>query len=163
MPDAPQLLATYLNDHLVGSSAGRDLFRRAARSQQGSDRGPELTDLAREVDEDRAAQLTIMRELDISPSRPRALAGRVAETLGRLKPNGTLLRRSPLTDVVEIEGLRIAVAGKAAGWEVLLTLADSEPRLSRERLVELRSRAHDQAERLRALHLRAAAEAFDAA
>ena len=55
------------------------------------------------------------------------------------------------------------MAGKAAGWEVLLTLADSEPRLSRERLVELRARAHDQAERLRALHLRAAAEAFDAA
>ncbi len=160
MPDPHDLLAIYLNDHLVGSSAGRDLFRRAARSHQGSDRAPELTALAREVDEDRAAQVEIMRDLGVSPSMPRALAGRVAETLGRLKPNGTLFRRSPLSDVVELEGMRVAVAGKAAGWEALLALAQSEPRLSREQLTELRARAHDQAERLRALHLRAAAEAF---
>ena len=160
MPDPQQLLSIYLNDHLVGSSAGRDLFRRAAKSHQGTDRGPELTSLAREIDEDRATQLRIMRDLGISPSQPRILAGRIAETIGRLKPNGTVLQRSPLSDVVELEGLRVAVAGKAAGWEVLVQLAETDSRLSKDQLVDLRSRAHHQAERLRALHLRAAAEAF---
>ncbi len=158
MPDRQQLLASYLNDHLAGASAGRDLFRRTARSHQGSARGPELAMLAREVDEDRDAQLDIMRAVGVSPSRPRAVLGRVAETVGRLKPNGTLLRRSPLTNVVEIEALRVAVAGKAAGWDVLLTLAADEPRLPRERLEELRARAQDQGARLRELHQQAARE-----
>lgn len=160
MPRAQQLLSFYLNDHLAGSSAGRDLFRRAARSQQGSDRAVELLALAREVDEDRAAQLQIMLNLGVQPSRARVAVGRAAESLGRLKPNGTLFRRSPLSDVVELEGLRLAAAGKAAGWEVLLELAADEPRLSHEQLTELRSRAHAQAERLRTMHLQAAAEAF---
>ena len=160
MPDRQELLSIYLNDHLVGSSAGRDLFRRAARDQRDTPRGPELARLAREVDEDREAQLALMRDLDVAPSRPRAVAGRVAETLGRLKPNGTLLRRSPLSDLVELEAMRTAVTGKTAGWEALLAVADDEPRLPRERLEELQARAVDQAERLRTLHLEAAADAL---
>ena len=160
MPDRQQLLSIYVNDHLVGSSAGRDLFRRAARGQRDTPRGPELARLAREVDEDRDAQLELMRGLDVTPSRPRAIAGRVAETLGRLKPNGTLLRRSPLSHLVELEALRVAVDGKTAGWEALLAVVDEEPRLSLSRLEQLRERAVDQAERLRIMHLEAAVEAL---
>jgi hypothetical protein len=160
MPDRQQLLSIYLNDHLTGSSAGRDLFRRAARSQRTSPRGDELARLAREIDEDRDAQLDLMRGLGVTPSLPRVVAGKVAETLGRLKPNGTVLQRSPLSDVVELEGLRAAVAGKKSGWEALLAVSDTDGRLPRPRLEELRVRAVDQEERLRVLHVDAVREAL---
>jgi hypothetical protein len=160
MPDRQQLLSIYLSDHLVASSAGRDLFRRAAKSQRDTPRGRDLERLAREVDEDREAQLEMMRSLGIEPSLLRVTAGRAAERLGRLKPNGTVVRRSPLSDVVELETLRAGVEGKAASWEALLAAADADPRLPRARLEELRTRALDQAERVQALHRQAAADAF---
>lgn len=152
MPDRQQLLAVYLNNHLAGSTGGRDLFRRAASGQRESPRGPELARLAEEVDEDRDAQLELMRLLGVSTSRPRAVAGRVAETLGRFKPNGTVLRRSPLSDVVELEAMRVAVAGKVAGWDALLELADAGYDLPRDRLENLLARAEDQADRLSLMH-----------
>lgn len=160
MPDRQQLLAIYLNNHLAGSSGGRDLFRRAAAGQRKSPRGPELARLADEVDQDRDAQLELMRLLGVSPSRPRALAGRVAETLGRLKPNGTILRRSSLSDVVELEALRVAVAGKVAGWDALLELAQTDRDLPRDRLQGLLARAEDQAERLSRMHREAVHATF---
>jgi hypothetical protein len=160
MPDRDQLLTTYLSDHLVASSAGRDLFRRAAKSHRDTPRGPQLQRLAREVDEDRDAQLDVMRALGIEPSLLRVTVGRAAEWLGRLKPNGTLVRRSPLSDVVELEAMRAGVEAKVAGWEALLAVADRDPRVSRPRLEELLARAHDQAQRLQTLHQQAAADAF---
>ena len=50
-------------------------------------------------------------------SRPKVaevLVG-VAETVGRLKPNGTLVRRSPLSDLMELEALSAAVEAKRLG------------------------------------------------
>ena len=160
MPDRDELLTTYLSDHLVASSAGRDLFRRAAKSQRGTPRGTELQRLAREVDEDRDAQLEVMRALGVEPSLLRVTVGRAAERLGRLKPNGTVVRRSPLSDVVELEAMRAGVEAKAAGWEALLPVADRDSRVSRSSLEELRARALDQAQRLQTLHQQAAADAF---
>ena len=75
------------------------------------------------------------------------------EVVGRLKPNGRLLSRSPLTDVLELEALRDAVAGKSAGWQVLRAVADSDPRLDTVLLDELYERAERQRGELEVLHL----------
>ncbi len=158
MPDLQQLLATYLNDHLLGATAGVDLFHRAAGSHRGSELGAELQRLAHEVAEDRDTLLAIMADLDVSPSQVRVLAGHVAERLGRLKPNGTLLARSPLTDVVELEGMRVAVLAKSSGWELLRAACTHEPRLDLGRLDGLLQRAADQRDRLAALHVRVGQE-----
>ncbi len=163
MPDLHELLQTYVNDHLAGATAGRDMFRRTAESHAGTELGAALSVLGAEVDEDRDTQLQIMADLGIEPSTPRILAGQIAEKLGRLKPNATVWSRSPLTDVVEIEGLRVAVAAKAAGWEALLAAAVAEPRLSRVQLEGLLARARDQADRLRTLHLQVARQRFTSA
>ena len=158
MPDLHRFLSIYLNDHLTGATAGRDLFRRVARSHRGTPRGTELVALAHEVDQDRNALVDIMRDLDIRPSPLRVAAAQLGERVGRFKPNGMLLRRSPLSDVVELEAMRVAVAGKAAGWEALLALAAHEPRLRVDRLRGLIDRAHDQAGRVSRLHQRAVEE-----
>ena len=153
MPDLQHLLATYLNEHLLGSTVGLDLFRRVAGSHRGTELGAEVQRLADEVEADRNALLGIMRDLDVTPSKLRVAAGHVAERLGRLKPNGTLLSRSPLTDIIEVEGLRVAVLAKTAGWEVLREASAHEPRLSRRQIDEMYDRAQDQAKRLGILHV----------
>lgn len=109
------LLAVYVRNHLAAARGGLDLFRRVARSTEGTDAGPEVAALAAEVDVDLRTLLAIAQVLGIGENKPFGFAARAGETLGRLKPNGSLVRRSPLTDLIEIEGLLDAVAAKLAG------------------------------------------------
>ncbi len=153
-----KLLTSYLNDHLAGATAGRDLFRRAAKSHQGDELGGQLSDLAQEVDDDRKVLIDTMTTLGIRRNPASVVLGVTAERLGRLKPNGFVIRRSPLSDVVELEGMRLAVAAKLAGWEMLLAVAAEDTRLDRTALEDSVRRANDQLERVRTLHLQVAAQ-----
>lgn len=159
---AGRLLAVYLNDHLTGASAGVDLLERAARAQQDTAFGPPLASLAREVAEDRASLLHIMRDLDVPVARSRMVLGRLAEKAGRLKLNGYLVSRSPLSDVLELEGMRLGVEGKVCVWRSLLALAGTDPRLDGARLQELLRRAGEQAGILETLLDERAAQVFTA-
>jgi hypothetical protein len=150
------LLSTYLNDHLTGATAGVELFKRAAKQHAGTDSGETLMALATEVEDDRASLQALMSDLGVHQNTPMVVLGWLAEKAGRLKPNGYLLRRSPLSDVVELEALRIAVMGKTAGWQVLRSVAQQDRRISPARLDTLIERAERQAEQLRGLHLLAA-------
>jgi hypothetical protein len=158
-PD-PSLLGIYLNDHLTGATAGLELFRRAAGGHRGTEAGPVLERLTAEVEADRDSLLGIMRALDVPIRHYKVIGGWAAEKLGRLKPNGRLLSRSPLSSVVELEGLHLGVLGKAAGFRLLRTLADDDPRLDGVALDQLIERALRQAEEIETLRLRAAREAF---
>jgi hypothetical protein len=157
-PD-PTLLGIYLNDHLAGATAGVELFRRAAGSHSGA-AADALKRLTGEVEEDREALLEIMRDLGFPVRQYKVVAGWAAEKAGRLKLNGRLLTRSPLSDVVELEGLHLGVAGKGAGWRLLRALATTEPRLDADRLDDLIARADRQAAELDGLRLAAAREAL---
>ncbi|WP_327686169.1 hypothetical protein [Streptomyces sp. NBC_00467] len=50
-----------------------------------------------------------MADLDVSTDHPKAALGRLAEQAGRLKPNGHLFSRSPLSDILELEALLVGV------------------------------------------------------
>jgi hypothetical protein len=151
------LLGIYLNDHLAGATAGCELFGRSARALRGSPEGAELARLADEVAQDREALRQIMLALDKPVREYKMAAAWTAEKFGRLKPNGRLLERSPLSALVELEGLRLGVEGKAALWKSLLQVADHYPQLSRAELDALLSRAETQLESLERLRLAAAA------
>jgi hypothetical protein len=155
------LLDIYLNDHLSGASAGVSLFRRTASSHRGTDVGDELAGLTAEIEEDMDALRTLMHRLGIGENKAMTALGRIAAEVGRLKPNGFVVRRSPLSDVVELEGLRDAVAAKIAGWQVLRAVAAHDNRITREELETLLERAQDQAERLYQLHLRVTERLLD--
>jgi hypothetical protein len=155
--DRQRLLRIYLNDHLAGATAGVELARRAA----GATSGPisnALTQLADEITKDREELLSIMAALDVPVQRRKVYAGWVTEKLGRLKPNGRIVERSPLSTLLELEGLRMAVAGKAAGWAALRSYAGG--RLDGARLDALQARAEHQQARLAELHASAAADLF---
>jgi hypothetical protein len=143
MPSPSKYLATYLNDHVLGATLGTELVRRAARENQGSELGEFLTGLAQEIDDDRGTLLALMRELGVRPDRLKVAAGWTGEKLGRLKPNAQLRGYSPLSPLVELEGLLIGIQGKLAMWRALAEVAQ-DVGLDRARLEALATRAERQ-------------------
>jgi hypothetical protein len=150
------MLGIYLNDHLAGATAGSELARRMARSHRGREESGPLNRLAVEIEQDRSALLNVMAALGISVRAYKVGAAWIGEKAGRLKFNGRLFARSPLSDVEELELLRLGVEGKAAGWRTLRAAADTDARLDSGRLDGLISRARSQADELEELRIRAA-------
>jgi hypothetical protein len=162
-PDPPPsevLLAIYLNDHLAGATVGRDLSRRSAASNRGTPYGPFLSQVAQEIAEDRQSLLAIMDALGVRVDRLKAAAAWAGEKLGRLKLNGQLRGYSPLSRVVELEGLVLGVHGKRALWITLGELARDRPVLDADDLLGLRQRAESQLEGLQTHRIQAVVDAF---
>jgi hypothetical protein len=121
-----RLLAIYLQDHLAGSTGGLELARRAAASNEGTPLGEFLEELAEDIAEDRDVLVEIMDDLGVSQDKIKNALGWGAEKLGRLKPNGQFTGYSPLSRVVELEGLTVGVRGKLSLWENLRTTFGDE-------------------------------------
>jgi hypothetical protein len=151
-----ELLPIYLNDHLAGATAGRELAWRVAGENRGNEFGDFLTDLATQIDEDRAQLKDVMARLDVSEDKLKVGAGWVAEKVGRLKLNGRLTDYSPLSRVLELEGLAAGVRGKLALWRLLALAAPNEPRIADIGFVHLIERAEAQLAGIDLHHARAA-------
>jgi hypothetical protein len=151
-------LGIYLNDHLAGATLGLDLARRARSSNKGNAYGDELAELAAEIEDDRDALLKLMEELDVPRDHLKIGSAWVAEKVGRLKLNGSLFSYSPLSRLVELEGLFLGVTGKLSMWTNVK--AATPGGVSSVDLDELIARAESQRSRLEDLRTRAAAEAF---
>ncbi|RAJ68912.1 hypothetical protein K378_01801 [Streptomyces sp. Amel2xB2] len=156
-------LAVYLNDHLLGATAGGELARRVAKQHARSPAGGTLVRVADEIAEDRGALLRVMLRLGVPPRRYRMAAGWLLEKAGRVKSNGFLLRRAPLSSVLELEALRLGVEGKRLMWQALRGLDGPRSSLLDDaELARLLNRAHEQAEALEDLQRTAAAGVLDA-
>jgi hypothetical protein len=152
-------LAIYLNDHLAGATGGVELFRRAAATAREPHR-PVLARLADEVAADRESLIEIMAALDVPVRHYKVVAGWVGEKVGRLKLNGHLVRRAPLSTLEETEAMLLGVRGKAAGWEALRVVAVHDTRVELSRLDELQARAVRQLDQIEAMRRDVAAEVF---
>ncbi|WP_333777494.1 hypothetical protein [Streptomyces sp. IBSBF 3136] len=156
------LLGIYLNDHLAGATAATARVCRLTRSSGDRELADALGPVGAEIVRDRAALLGIMRALGVPVRRYKVCAGWAAEKLGRLKGNGRLVRRSPLSTVVELEALRLGVEGKAAGWRTLRCLTPAEGRLDVRQLDSLIERAERQRDVLEEWRVRRAGTALRA-
>ena len=162
---APQsrqgLLGIYLNDHLAGATGGVALAHRIAGSHDPAQRMT-LQRLAADIAHDRRSLLDLMAVLEVPVRHYKISAAWAAEKAARLKLNGRLLGRSPLSSLEELEMLRLGVEGKAAGWRTLQELAGTDTRLNRTNLNELMARARQQAGLLEELRVQAAAHLIGA-
>jgi hypothetical protein len=149
-------LTIYLNDHLAGATAGVDLARRTATENAGSEFGPRLRELADEIGRDRDELLAIIDELDRPVDHVKVAVGWGVEKLGRLKPNGGMFGYSPLSRLLELEGLASGIRGKAALWRALATISPQPRGLEHARLELLEMRAEEQLQLVDQLHARAA-------
>jgi UDP-glucose 4-epimerase len=154
-----ELLGLYLSDHLTGATAGLGRIDRMVGSYPDSPFHPDLAELAAQIRAERALYVSLLPALGL-PRRPwRQAAAGLAERLGRLKLNGRVVSRSPLSLVLEVELMRSAVVGKLGGWQTLHDLAP-ELGLDPERFAVLAARAHRQLALLDRLHEHARRGAF---
>jgi hypothetical protein len=132
---ADRWLSIYLRDHHAASAGGAALARRAFGANHP---------LPQQIARDRMTLEEIMRQLNVPPSGMKVGLVRMAERLGRLKPNGTLFKRSPLSRIVELEVLVVGIRGKEALWTALRTAGLNPDRIDLDALVEsARTQARD--------------------
>jgi len=160
---ARELLAIYLHDHRAGAAAGLQLVRRCRHHAGAGELASTLAWLEGEIEEEQRTLDSIMDGLEIHQSPLKTALGVAAERAGRLKLNGRLWKRSPLSTLVELEALAAAVYTKRNLWQSLAAVADQSAVGDSRRLVELIDRATIQLERVQAYHDAAARHAFDAA
>ena len=155
-------LDIYLSDHLAGATVGVELSRRAAKRSTGTASGEFLQRLHREIVEDRTTLEAVIGalEADVSPVKP--ALGWIAEKAGRLKLNGRIRGFSPLSRLVELEGLEAGVAAKRSLWQALGRAFPDDGRLARFDLDALVARAEQQLQGLSEQRLSAAPMALAA-
>jgi hypothetical protein len=158
--DRQKLLRIYVQDHFAGATAGLGLARRSAGSNKGTTYGDDLARIADEIAQDRQTLEAIIDELDIPRDQVKNALAWGAERAGRFKLNGQLTGYSPLSRLVELEGLITGISGKISLWRALLELVPQEPRLDAERLQELIERGEEQRRTTEELRTRAVRDAF---
>jgi hypothetical protein len=156
-------IETYLQDHRAGAEAGSDLARRLCEENTGTQYEAFLTDLAEQIEEDLMVLEQIMDRFDVERPALKTAVAKIGERLARLKPNDQLAGYSPLSRVLEFEGLRAGVQGKLSMWDALMEVTPFDARLDPEELGQLITRAESQLKGLRVHHRLAAREAFAAA
>ncbi|MGN0101511.1 hypothetical protein [Dietzia sp. CH92] len=148
---ATEMLHTYMQDHHAGAAAGIDLFRRVAEDHSD----PHVREVVGRIGDETVDDLKALEELmtlaGTSPSLLKDLPAKASEKLGQLKPNRRLAERSPLSDLVELEALTLAVNGKKMGFRALLEIED--PRLPTPTLQNLFDRAEQHARELEELRV----------
>ena len=149
------LLSIYLNDHLAAAVGAIELAKRARSSNAEPPLAEFLEELCEELEQDRAALEEAIRLLEVPVTSWKQQAAYVAEKAGRAKLNGQLTGYSPLSRVVELEGLAVAISHKLGLWRSLQHLATTEPRLDSFDSETLIERALRQAEQLEPLRIAA--------
>jgi hypothetical protein len=155
--DIGRYLPIYLNDHLAGATAGVELARRLCASNERDETLiADLRRISSEIEVDRETLEAVLDRLGVSRSPVKPAAAWLLERLGQLKPNGRLRGYSPLSRVLELEGLAIGIAGKAQLWRTLAALElDQQAGVDFESLA---ARAEQQRSTVIGLHRLAAAE-----
>jgi len=147
-----ELLGIYLSDHLAGATAGSRRMRRLVDAEQQAPDADVLQRIAAEIEEDRATLLSIIESEGIEPRWYKTAMAKVGEAVGLLKTNGAIFHRSPLSSLIELEGMRIGVTGKLDLWTTLKHCGLSGHQ-DFDRLIE---RANRQLQELETAHVRRA-------
>lgn len=166
--DSNELLGHYLNDHLAGSVAGRDLAEKLESGNAGTPLGLAMSDLVADIKADQVALESLMEQLGVDKSRLKQTGGWVAEKLTRVRFSHRITGSEALSRLMQLEMLCIGVAGKLALWKALREVSGSRPGtlgagLQHSDMVDLDRlvhRAQDQLERLENHRLKAAVDAF---
>ncbi|MBA3744262.1 hypothetical protein [Sporichthya sp.] len=153
-------LGTYLQDHLAGATAGSELARKLGSEYTTGPLGGFLSELSRDIDQDKDTLTEVMGSLDISPDVIKQATGWVAEKMTRLKLSDRMTGDPDLTRLMEFEVMSIGIEGKLALWRALIAVADELPGLAGVDLPGLAKRAEHQIAGLEEHRLEAARAAL---
>jgi hypothetical protein len=156
----PDLFGIYCNDHLMAATGGIELVSRMLGTHRGKPFEPHLEQLLGELREEKSALLSTMKALGIPVRQYKQVATWLGEKVSRLKLNGRVLSRSPLSDLIEFEFIATAVLGKRAGFETLREVAEVDDRIDKDLLDRLIRQADKQHEWLSEARRQVAAGVF---
>lgn len=118
------LFGLYLSDHFTGATAGLERMELMTRSYRDTPFHAELAEVTEQLRGERELYRDLLDRLGVPLRRHRQAAAWVGEKAGRLKLNGRVIHRSPMSPVLEAELMRSAVVGKIGGWQTLREHAD---------------------------------------
>jgi hypothetical protein len=153
------LLGLYLSDHLTGATAGVSRIQRMAEAFADTPVSADLSRVSGEITRERDMLRELIHDLGVKQRPHRQAAAWLAEHAGRLKLNGRIVRRSPMTMVLEAELMRAAILGKLGGWQTLEELAP-DLGLDPATFARLGAEARTQIEALSRVHEHARRNAF---
>jgi len=153
-------LDIYLNDHLAGSMLGIELAGRALEENRGTPLGHFFEQLKDEIAKDRETLVSIMERLGVDRSLAKPALAWAFEKVGRLKLNGQVRGYSPLSRLIELEGLETGVSGKRSLWQALQSGLVEDDRLQGIDFDGLIRRAEEQLSGIHEQRLKCAREAL---
>lgn len=155
-----ELLNTYLNDHLAGSSAAVKLIEHCRANNPEGALHAFLSQLLVDVKEDKAVLEDLSDRIGGKENPAKKGAAWLLEKMRRLKRNKNFFGYSDLARLEELEALALGVQGKLTLWVTLEAVCRLDDRFSGvdfQRLQERARRQHDQVENYR---IEAAHKAF---
>ncbi|MCW2618620.1 MAG: uncharacterized protein JWR28_1769 [Modestobacter sp.] len=156
----PYLLAIYCNDHIASAAGGIELVGRMVGAHKGTPYEARLRQLLDELKQEKTDLIATTRALGLPVRQYKQVAVWFAEKASRVKLNGHLLSRSPLSSLVEFEFLASAVRGKRSGFETLRIAAEGDPRIDKVLFDALIEQANRQYRWLTDVRREVAAELF---
>lgn len=157
---ARKYLATYLNDHLAGSSSVLELLEHLASAYAGSETERFAAELRAEVYADREELEGLMGRLEVSQSVPRRASAWVAEKLARLKLQLDDPAAGALRLLESMDAISLGIEGKRELWAALAATAETDPGLRGLDYGRLQQRAKDQRSRVEVVRIEAATAAL---
>ena len=139
-----KVLETYLTDHLAGATAGTELANKISTENTGTRFGPFLSELARDIEQDKATLEDLMDRLGIQRNPIKEAVSWIGEKFTRLKLNETVTGNPDLKRVLEFETLSLGIEGKLAMWRALIEVSHSHAELAATDLAGLAKRAENQ-------------------
>lgn len=152
-------LDSYLNDHLAGSAAAVELVERIRDNNEGTALAAHMEGLLAEIERDRDTLGAVMERLGVVRSTPKQAAGKVLESLSRLRLNERVTGSEEITLLMELETLSLGIEGKLSLWRALSEVS-GRPELADVDLAALAARAVSQRAGVERFRLEAAAAAL---
>ena len=153
-------LRIYMNDQLALGVVWREVARRAARENRGTDYGEPLARVATGITEDVATFERIMERVGLRKDPVKTRFAVLADRLGRFKFGGIGRGYSALSRFEELEFLAMGIDGKKILWTTLRDLTGLRERLPDVDFDHLLERAQQQRDELEPWRARAGREAF---
>lgn len=117
--DGKKLLRIYMNDHLASATAASEVAKRMAASNLSSELGRFLDRCVVEFKEEAQHLEETISASGLPVGHHKKAAGWLGEKAGRLKLNGRLIGYSPLSRIVELEGLLLLNEANLSLWHRL--------------------------------------------
>ena len=153
------LFGLYLSDHFTGATAGLERMERMTRAYRDTPFHAELAEATEQLRAERELYRDLLDRLEVPLRRHRQAAAWLGEKAGRLKLNGRIVQRSPMSAMLEAELMRSAVLGKIGGWQTLREHAD-QVGLDADQFDELIELDHRQLDMLDRFHAYVRERAF---